>query len=216
MASSTRLSASVCRCLLALCLLASSAFGEPRGTDADSERLARARFTDATKAFNLSQFEIALTGYKEAYELTPLPGFLFNIAQCYRHLGQLATASFYYRRYRTEADLSASDGAVVEKLIAEVEAKQAEIERQQRAEAEAARRHELEIARAAALKAEAEEKGRALLFSSLPPPPPPQSDSILKKWWFWSGVGVLTGGAIYLMLPAPHARATSLGSVNAR
>ena len=184
--------------------------------DSDSERLARTRFTDATKAFNLSQFEIALTGYREAYELTPLPGFLFNIAQCYRHLGQLATASFYYRRYRNEADLSASDGAVVENLIAEVEAKQAEIERQQRAEAEAARRHELEIARAAALKAEAEEKGRALLFSSLPPSPPPQSDSILKKWWFWSGVGVLTGGAIYLMLPAPHARATSLGSVNAR
>ena len=215
MASSTRLSASVCRCFLALCLLAPSAFGEPRSTDAETERLARARFADATKAFNLSQFEIALTGYKEAYELTPLPGFLFNIAQCYRHLGQLATASFYYRRYRNEADLSASDGAVVENLIAEVEAKQAEIERQQRAEAEAARRHELEIARAAALKAEAEEKGRALLFSSLPPPPA-QSDFILKKWWFWSGVGVLTGGAIYLMLPAPHARATSLGSVNAR
>lgn len=214
MASSIRLSASACRCFLALCLLASSVFAEPPSTDADNERLARARFADATKAFNLSKFEMALTGYKEAYELAPLPGFLFNIAQCYRQLGQLATASFYYRRYRTEADLSSSDGAVVEKLIAEVEAKQAEIERQQRAEAEAARRHELEIAWAAAQKAEAEEKGRALLLSSLPPPP--QSDSILKKWWFWSGVGVLAGGAVYLMLPAPHARATSLGSVNAR
>jgi tetratricopeptide (TPR) repeat protein len=214
MASSIRLSASVPRCFLALCLFASSAFSDPRSADAESERLSRARFTDATKAFNLSQFEAALTAYKEAYELKPLPGFLFNIAQCYRHLGHLATASFYYRRYRSEAELSSADGNVVEKLIAEVEAKQAEIERQQRVEAEAARRHELEIARAAALKAEAEEKGRALLLSSLPAPP--QSDSILKKWWFWSGVAVVAGGAVYLMLPAAHPRTTSLGSVNAR
>ena len=45
------------------------------------------------------QFDRALVLYKKAYELKPLPGFHFNIGQCYRKLGQCDKALEHYRQY---------------------------------------------------------------------------------------------------------------------
>ena len=219
MASLIRLIPSASRRLVGLCLIATTALGAAQRPELDRDRTARARFVEGTKAYNVGQFEAALTAYKEAFDLKPHPGFLFNIAQCYRHLGQYATAAFYYRRYRNEAQLNAADAFVLDELIADVEAKQDELEREERAQAEAARQRDLELARAAAVKAAAEaealRKPETVAISSPSVPPPRQTDSILKKWWFWTGVGVVAGGAIYLAIPA-HARDTTMGNVNAR
>ncbi len=221
MASLIHLSPSArCR-FVALFLVAASTIGAAPRPELDREKAARAKFVEATKAYNLGQFQVALTAFKEAYDLKPHPGFLFNIAQCYRHLNQFATAAFYYRRYRNESQLRPADAVVLEELIADVEDKQEELERQERASAEASRQRDLDMARATALKAEvdAEEKRRArTVVVSTPPPapsPPPANDSILKKWWFWTGVGLVAGGVVYLALPA-HPRDTTLGNVNAR
>jgi tetratricopeptide (TPR) repeat protein len=219
MASLIRLTPSAFRRLVALCLIAATAIGAAQRPEVDRERIARAKFVEGTKAYNLGQFEAALTAYKEAFELKPHPGFLFNIAQCYRHLGQYATAAFYYRRYRNEAQLSAADALVLEDLLADVEDRQEELEREERAQAELARQRDLELARAAAVKAAAEaevqRRPQTVVISAPSVPPPRQTDSVFKKWWFWTGVGVVAGGAIYLAIPA-HSRDTTMGNVNAR
>ncbi len=197
-----------------LLLVSSGAWGAQ--TEGEKESAARARFVEATKQYNLGQFDQALKAYKVVYELKPHAGLLFNIAQCYRQLEEYAAAAFYYRRYRDEARLGGADAQLVNGLIAEVEAKQAERDTRQR---------ELEIAQAAAklaadevafkaatekLAAEAQPKLAALIG------PMPRDDTIFTKWWFWAAAGALvTSVSIYYALP-PHPRNTSLGEIGVR
>jgi tetratricopeptide (TPR) repeat protein len=192
-------------------MVASTAFAEPPKAQLDVEKAARARFAKATQAYNLGQFEEALKAYKEVYELKPHPGFLFNIAQCYRQLTDYSTAAFYYRRYRNEARLNTTDAQVVDGLIAEVEAKQTEREKQQLAEAESTRQRELDLVRSAAV-AEAVQRGELVEVRT----PVRESNSIFKKWWFWTAAGVIVASAtIYYAVPL-HPRATSLGDISIR
>jgi tetratricopeptide (TPR) repeat protein len=207
------------RCWLSLALFVSSiAPGAPREVE-DWDNKARAHFAQATKAYNLGKFEEALKLYIEAYDAKPHPSFLFNIAQCYRQLGDYETAATYYRRYRNEGRLSASDARVVEQLIAEVEAKQVKRAQKPRRNSETARRPDLQTTPTAALEAgtKADEQQRTSLISPKANPPAPASDSIFKKWWFWAGVGggLVAGAAIYAAVPA-HSRNATLGSVSAR
>ncbi|HZI08474.1 MAG TPA: tetratricopeptide repeat protein, partial [Archangium sp.] len=69
------------------------------GGESDSEVLARAKFAEGNLAYDLGEFQKALDAYSESYRLMPLPGFLFNIAQCHRQLGRPERAGFFYRRY---------------------------------------------------------------------------------------------------------------------
>ncbi len=65
-------------------------------------------------------FAEALGEYQEGYERLPLPGFLINIAQCQRRLGDLAQARATYRKFI----LIAPDSpyvAEVRSLIAELD-----------------------------------------------------------------------------------------------
>ena len=55
------------------------------------------------KLFALGRFDEALEQYEKAFEAKPLPGFLFNIAQCHRNLGNIDQAIFSYRKYLREA-----------------------------------------------------------------------------------------------------------------
>jgi tetratricopeptide (TPR) repeat protein len=60
-----------------------------------SERL----FRKGKRYFSVGQFENALKAYQAAYDAKPLPDFLFNIAQCYRNLGDYERAVEHYRDY---------------------------------------------------------------------------------------------------------------------
>ena len=60
---------------------------------------ARKHFDDGTKAFNLGEFERAVSEYKAAYNAKPDPVFLYNIAQSYRLANDLAQALFFYRSF---------------------------------------------------------------------------------------------------------------------
>jgi len=108
--------------LLAATLLAVSAQAAPKrpapAYDQKQEKLARGHFDRAEKAFNLGRFDEALTGYRQAYEVLPLPAFLFNIAQCHRNLRNREQAVFFYQRYLSLAP-DAPNRPVVEELIAE-------------------------------------------------------------------------------------------------
>jgi hypothetical protein len=56
-------------------------------------------FKAAQVHYKLGEFEQAVMKFKEAYRLKSVPGLLFNIAQCYRQLGDLDKAKFYYENY---------------------------------------------------------------------------------------------------------------------
>lgn len=221
-AALARLPPLVLACALALLWVRLPAEARPAKHVDEKEQAARAKLVTGTQAYNLGQFEAALRQYEEAYALAPHLGFLFNIAQCHRHLRNYEQAIFNYRRYLAEGRLSRENEAVVQDLIREMEEKKADLEMQHRAEVEATRQMEIERARAAAVKAEAEgaEKRRAEAalqgLNDRLPPPPPAPEPLYKKWWLWAGIGaVATGAIVYAAIPA-HPRNTTLGSVSAR
>jgi tetratricopeptide (TPR) repeat protein len=112
--------------LLALLAAAAAAPAPARAQATGSEkgdaaaRTARREFQRAEAAFNLGKFEHALAAYEAAYQAKPLPGLLFNIAQCHRNMGNSDRALFFYRRYLA-IDPNSPNRATVEELIAETE-----------------------------------------------------------------------------------------------
>lgn len=195
--------------LLALAAFSSGAqAGEPGSPPSAEETQARAKLAEAQQAYDLGQFREALGHYSEAYRLMPLPGFLFNIAQCQRQLGNHERAAFFYQRY---LDLlpSAPNAEAARALLAESRRRVAELEAEARRKSEAEARRQEWVQRPA--------------FT------PPAHDSrvvasgndagILHRWWFWTGVGVVAAGAVGVGLAVglqPHARVPSLGTVNDR
>ncbi len=202
---------------LGLALVVSSAAwgGAPEDTPS-RESTARARFEEATKQYNAGKFDEALKQYKEVYDLKRHPALLFNIAQCYRQLGEYAVASFYYRRYSDEARPNSADAQVVKALIAEVEAKQAEREGLRRAQTTEASPRDAEVARVATPKLQPTEKHQAGDLLGAAPTGAAASNSVFTKWWFWTAAGVLvTSISIYYAVPA-HPRRASLGDLSVR
>ena len=137
--------------------------------DDPATRAAKRHFDRGEKLFALGKFDEALDEYQKAFDAKPLPGFLFNIGQCYRNLGDLEQAIFSFKKYlKLEPD--APDKDEVEKLIDDLE------EKQERGEGQ-----------------------RLVGKKEEPPPPPPPaaapSTPFYKEWWFWTGVVVVGAGA---------------------
>src|SRR6476646_8375479 len=63
------------------------------------ETTARQKYEAGEQAYNLGQFKRAVELFSEAYEQSPDPTFLFNIAQTYRQAGDCKQAQFFYKRY---------------------------------------------------------------------------------------------------------------------
>lgn len=211
--------------LVAVALAVSPLSARAASADAGSqvESQARAKFSEGNLSYDLGEFQKALDAYSEAYRLMPLPGFLFNIAQCHRQLGRPERAGFFYRRYLTLSKEEPPNAALVQELIADMdEAVRKEQERRLTRE-ETAR----DQAKAAALRAQAEAtaarrvqqgEGRRTLAPRLGTPGQAEvkgGDHLLKKWWVWAGAGavaVIAGGVIYAAT-APQPRPTTLGTV---
>lgn len=90
----------------------------------DLETIERARALNkkGEDLFAIAEYDRAIAAFKEAYELAPTPGLLFNIAQAYRLKGpeSCKSAVRFYRNYL----LALPDGpnrAVVDKHLAELE-----------------------------------------------------------------------------------------------
>jgi tetratricopeptide (TPR) repeat protein len=147
--------------------------GPAAAAASDGEAEARVHFQKGMAAFELGKFQESLAEYERAYELAPLPGFLFNIGQCHRNLGNHAKAIFSFRLYLRKKP-EARNREAVETLISELEAKQ---------RAEARRK-----------------KARVPVYVPesrpvTPPPPPPLPTPIYKRWWLWTVVVAAAGGA---------------------
>lgn len=101
----------------------------PRTALADSEDFAtlraREHYARGERLFALGHFRDAKAAYEAAYHAKALPGLLFNIGQCYRNLGDYASAVFVFRQYlqrQPDAPNKKAVRALIEQLEAEMRA----------------------------------------------------------------------------------------------
>ncbi len=73
--------------------------------------------------YDTGDFDRSLADATRAYELDPLPAFLFNIAQCHRALHHWEQAEFFYHRYLGHVP-RAKNRKMVEGLITAVQIRQ--------------------------------------------------------------------------------------------
>jgi tetratricopeptide (TPR) repeat protein len=172
------------RVLAALAVLLAIA----RGASADDKatKAARKHFDKGEKLYALGRFDEALVEYEAAFEAKPLPGFLFNIGQCHRNLGDYDAAIFSFRKYLSLAPEAENREAVLE-LIDDLEA-------QKERDAEEARRRKLD---------------------EPPPPKEGKKSRFYTKWWFWGGVAAVAGAGAgtYFLLRDDGTPDSDLGNV---
>src|SRR4249919_3586348 len=92
--------------------------------DDPGTRAARRHFERGQKLFALGRFDEALEEYQTAFDAKPLPGFLYNIGQCYRNLGDYDQAIFSFKKY-LDLEPDATNKDAVEELIEQLEDKKA-------------------------------------------------------------------------------------------
>jgi len=88
----------------------------PDASAAVDEATARHLFAEGKRLFALRRFREALQRFTRAYEFRPLSGFLFNIGQCHRFLGDCRQAVFYYSGFVRE-NPGTPDATLVDGLI---------------------------------------------------------------------------------------------------
>jgi tetratricopeptide (TPR) repeat protein len=81
--------------LFLFCLSFEHAFADPF--------LARVKFAEAEKHYLAEDYVKAIDQYAAAYREEQDAAYLFNLAQCYRKLGDPAAATFLFGRYLQEA-----------------------------------------------------------------------------------------------------------------
>jgi hypothetical protein len=88
-------------CVLVLLLIGVNMpiHAETQQVDLDEEQQARQFYNRAEESFRSGLFAEALAAYRRGYALHPLPGFLINIAQCYRRMGDLQRARETYQSF---------------------------------------------------------------------------------------------------------------------
>jgi hypothetical protein len=67
--------------------------------DSASQRKARQHFHQGEAYYTAGKYPEALVEYQAGYDVAPLPGFLFNIAQCQRRMGDLQRARASYGKF---------------------------------------------------------------------------------------------------------------------
>jgi hypothetical protein len=201
--------------VVALCAAARPARAE--GGTADATREARHHFAEAETDYRAGRYADALAKYQAGYAAKPLPGFLINIAQCQRRLGDLKTARATYHEFI----LVAPDSRLVpevQALIVELDAAIAELAAgQQPSEAEAAAGpevHTTELVPPPVLAPAPPPETPPLIAAPAPatpeptPPPPPRRSHA--RWWIWGGIAAaaIAGGIVAGVAMSPPGNTT--------
>jgi tetratricopeptide (TPR) repeat protein len=179
------------RALIVILTLGLALFAAPRIASAEdaATKTAKRHFTKGEKLFALGRFDEALEQYEKAFEAKPLPGFLFNIAQCHRNLGNIDQAIFSYRKYLRESP-DAENREAVEQQITELEEEKARTG-----------------------------GGGGIVLRDPPPdgqkPPKGAKKPIYSRWWFWGGVAAVAGAGAgtYFLTRDGSVPSTDLGNV---
>jgi len=189
--------------VLALIAVAAPAFAATPAPELSAAEIqSRQSFQSAEAHFKAGRFAEALPAYQAGYDLVPLPGFLINIAQCYRRLGDLVRARATYRKFI----LVAPDSPFVpevKSLIAELD--QLAIDLEDEKKTVAAGDNEVMPPNAIDPETTAGAPGPALV--AVPSAPAASSTSSPdRRWWLWGVVGAgvaLAATTTFLLLRTP-------------
>ena len=155
--------------------------GAPR--DADDER-ARVLYENGAILYEEGRYEDAIEAWKQAYDLSDRPLFLFNIANALERIGEWGEALSYLNRYRAFAP--AEERTVLERRMRNIERRLDAAKERRAGEAEA--RQEEEAAREAAAK-EAEPEPEPAAAEG-----PPKGPLIPGIVLMGAGVGLIAAG----------------------
>ena len=210
-----------------LALLASLRFtADAAAAPSETQRKARAHFQAGEERFKAGAFADALAEYQAGYDVLPLPGFLINVAQCQRRLGDLKTARATYQKFV----LVAPDSPLlpqVKSMIAEIDGLLAETDsgKTDKSKAAAAPEEEAKPAEDAPKPAPAEKAQAATattettapMLVGTPAPAEPE-ERPRRRWWLWGALGaVVVGGAVTAVVLSTGGTTTihdgSLGSL---
>jgi tetratricopeptide (TPR) repeat protein len=124
------------------------------------------------RLFRLGRYEEAVAAFRRAYEIKADARLLYDIAECYREVGAVNQALFYYDRYLAGWP-EAFDRAEVEEKVAELE-----------------NRRGTPTPRTAAAR-----RSRPIMMIEPATSKTRQPSRPWQRWWFWTaiGVGVLGG-----------------------
>jgi len=192
-------------------LVVSVIVGAPLRVYADAAQ-ARVHFEKGRTFFQVDEYRKAIDEFKAAHVERPDPAFLYNIAECYRHLGETKDALTYYRRFLTVAAPGDRTRPAVEKRIAELQAKAKAKPATEQILAPAtsvapgspvseAAASDSAVMAGSLPRATAPEPDPATLLAKPAPEPGPgdvgEGKPFYKRGWFFAALGVvLIGGAV--------------------
>jgi tetratricopeptide (TPR) repeat protein len=194
-------------------LLLVALVARPAGAATPEEKTkARELFQSGLVHYDLKEYPEALASFRDAYRVVQDPAFLYNIAQCYRRLGQNPEALDFYRNYLRRSP-NAPNRAEVERRIDEIERDikagrgaspppketAPPVVPTPRASTEPNRVPPADTAPAPALVPAAPAPAPApALELSTSPAPEKSSGAIYTRWWFWTAIGavVVSGLAV--------------------
>jgi tetratricopeptide (TPR) repeat protein len=166
-----------------------------------AEREARQLFERGEAHYKAGLYSEALEEYEAGYAASPLPGFLINIAQCQRRLGDLERARTTYRKFIVVAPDSRfvpevkSVIAELDKLLEERTATNAPSEPPPVADTvtAAGAPPAFDASKTPEVKPQAP---TSLMASSTSTPPAP-AETGGTRWWLWGTLGaVVVAGAV--------------------
>lgn len=126
------------------------------------------------RLYRLGRYEEAVAAFRRAYEVKADARLLYDIAECYREVGAVDQALFYYDRYLAGWP-DAFDRAEVEEKVAELESKRGG---------------------SPAPRASAARRRHPLMIVEPPPSKPRQPPRPWQRWWFWTIIGAGVAGGI--------------------
>lgn len=178
-------------------LLASLLPAAAAAAPSQAERTARTHFQAGEARFKAGAFDEALAEYQAGYDAKPLPGFLINIAQCQRRLGDLKTARATYQKFV----MVAPDSPLVPQvrsMIAEIDGLLANLEQSKpTAPAEDDAKPDEPAPPPAPTPAPALAAAPAPVLIASTPAPAPPPEPPRRRWWLWGALGaVVVGGAV--------------------
>jgi tetratricopeptide (TPR) repeat protein len=183
---------------IAVAIAAAMAAAAPSTAQAasEAEKEARAHFQAGEARFKAGAFDEALAEYQKGYESKPLPGFLVNIAQCQRRLGDLKAARATYQKFV----LVAPDSPLIPQVrsmiteidgLLEKEKETGKAPADPNTDAEAKEKSEVVTTTPAAA---APADGAPVLVDTAPAAAPAPKSS--RRWLLWGAIGaVVVGGA---------------------
>jgi tetratricopeptide (TPR) repeat protein len=189
----------VTRVAAVLVVFAVLAAGSPVAANGSADaHPGRVLFEQAEAKFNLGRFEEALVDYQGAYQVEPLPAFLFNVGQCYRNLGHYERAQFFFRRY-IALDPRSPNRSTAERLIAEMDKLAGE--RAGEAASVPALASDRQMLTPAPFAAPAAAAGPAATTRAITPIAPQAGDDgasspVYRRTWFWVAVAAVVVGGV--------------------